>query len=76
MATPDHEDAVRNVMYRACRSGGIAAYRPHDLRHRYISLQIARGVPVTAVAAHVGHARQSIARDIYAHVLLDETIDV
>ena len=44
-------DAVKNVIDRACKSAGIAHYHPHDFRHRYASVQIARGVPVTTLAA-------------------------
>jgi integrase len=39
-------------MARACTSAGIADYSPHDLRHRYASDQVARGVPVTMIAAN------------------------
>jgi integrase len=65
-------DAVRNVMTRACQAAGVAHYHPHDLRHRYASVQIARGVPVTNLAAQLGHARNSITLDTYSHVLLSE----
>jgi integrase len=59
-------------MTRACQAGGIAHYHPHDLRHRYASVQIARGVPVTNLAAQLGHAKNSITLDTYSHVLLNE----
>ena len=36
------------------------------------SVQIARGVPVTEVAAHLGHSKTSMTLDVYSHVLLDE----
>jgi len=64
--------AVQNAMTRACQSAGIAHYHPHDFRHRYISVQIARGVPVPNVAAHVGHSRHAVTLDVYSHVLLDD----
>jgi integrase len=64
--------ALRSGMERACKSAGLAIYSPHDLRHRYISLQIKRGVPITDVAAQVGHSRKSLTLDTYAHVLLDD----
>jgi integrase len=32
------DNQVRDHLYRACRNSGIAAYSPHDLRHRLISL--------------------------------------
>ena len=40
------------------------------LRHRYASVKIAEGVPVTDLAAQLGHARKSLTLDIYGHVLL------
>jgi integrase len=63
---------IKSVMRRACASAGIAHYHPHDLRHRYASVQIARGVPVTSVAAQLGHSRNSLTLDTYSHVLLNE----
>ena len=40
-------DVAKNVMARACMTAGIVHRHPHDLRHRYASVQIGRGVPVT-----------------------------
>jgi integrase len=68
-ATPD---AIRNVVDRACKTAGIAHWHPHDFRHRYASVQIARGVPVTSLAAALGHTRKSLTLDTYSHVLVDE----
>src|SRR5207244_7451639 len=51
-------DVARSVMTRASKAAGIAHYHPHDLRHRYASVQIGRGVPVTAVAAQLGHSKK------------------
>ena len=59
-------------MGRACTVAGIVHRHPHDLRHRYASVQIARGVPVTELAAHLGHSKKSLTLDVYSHVLLDE----
>jgi integrase len=64
-------DVAKNVMARACKAAGIAHFHPHDLRHRYASVQIGRGVPVTAVAAQLGHSRKSLTLDTYSHVLVD-----
>jgi integrase len=63
---------IGNAMRNACKNAGIASYSPHDLRHRYISVKIREGVPVTQVAAHVGHSRKSLTLDTYSHVLIDE----
>jgi hypothetical protein len=35
-------------------------------------VQIARGVPVTAVAAQLGHSKNSLTLDVYSHVLINE----
>jgi len=51
-------------MARGCQSAGIAHYHPHDLRHRWASLQVKRGVPITEIAAHLGHSRQAVTLDV------------
>ncbi len=63
-------DVAKNVMARACKAAGIPHFHPHDLRHRYASLKIHEGVPVTDLAAQLGHARKSLTLDTYSHVLL------
>ena len=65
-------DVAKNIMARACRAAGIPHYHPHDLRHRYASVKIAEGVPVTDLAAQLGHSKKSLTLDVYSHVLLDE----
>jgi integrase len=52
-------DVAKNVMARASVAAGIAHFHPHDLRHRYASVQIGRGVPVTRVAAQLGHSTRT-----------------
>jgi integrase len=64
-------NAVKNAMARACKAVGIAHRHPHDLRHSYASVKIAEGVPVTTVAAQLGHSRKSPTLDVYSHVLVD-----
>lgn len=58
------------AMRKACKAAGIAHYHPHDLRHRYASVKIREGVPVTDLAAQLGHARKSLTLDTYSHVLV------
>ena len=48
-----------------------ATSNPHDLRHRYASVKLREGVPVTELAAQLGHAKKSLTLDTYSHVLLD-----
>lgn len=65
-------DVAKNAMARACKTAGIAHRHPRDLRHRYASVQIGRGVPVTHVAAQLRHSRKSLTLDTYSHVLMDD----
>ena len=62
-------DTARRVVARACKAAGIPHFHPHDLRHRYASVKIAEGVPVTQLAAQLGHAKNSLTLDVYGHVL-------
>jgi integrase len=64
-------DTLGKAMTRACRTAGIVHRHPHDLRHRFASVKIAEGVPVTVVAAQLGHSRKSLTLDVYSHVLVD-----
>jgi integrase len=60
------------AMRRGCQGAGLALYSPHDLRHRYASVKVKEGVPVTELAAQLGHARKSMTLDTYSHVLLSD----
>jgi len=62
---------AQKVMARACTAAGIAHFHPHDLRHRYASVKLREGVPVTDLAAQLGHSKKSMTLDIYSHVLVD-----
>jgi integrase len=64
-------DVAKNVMARACRAAGIPHFHPHDLRHRYASVKLREGVPVTDLAAQLGHSKKSMTLDTYSHVLID-----
>jgi integrase len=64
--------AVGSAVDRACKNAKIAHYHPHDLRHRWASLQVARGVPITMISAQLGHSSKALTLDTYSHVLLDE----
>ena len=67
-----NRQVIGTAMRRACQTAGIAIYGPHSLRHRYVSVKLREGVPITEIAAHVGHSRKSLTLDTYSHVLLDE----
>jgi integrase len=65
-------DGVRVAMANACQSAGVAHYHPHDLRHRWASVQLARGVPITDIAAALGHTDKSMTLNTYSHVLVND----
>jgi integrase len=64
-------DVAKNVMARACKAAGIPHFHPHDFRHRYASVKLREGIPVTELAAQLGHSKKSLTLDTYSHVLLD-----
>jgi integrase len=66
--------AAATALARACKAAGVPHYHPHELRHRFASLQIARNVPRTEIAAQLGHSRIS-QLDVYAHVILNEQVE-
>lgn len=58
------------TLFRAiAERAGLGHLRFHDLRHTAASLMIARGVPVTTVAAVLGHANTSTTLAVYAHTV-------
>jgi integrase len=65
------KDVLKAATARACKLAGVGDFSPHELRHRWISLQVGKGVPITAVSAQVGHSRTSMTLDTYSHVLMD-----
>lgn len=68
-------DAVRRDLASACTAAGTAAYHPHDLRHRRISLWLRHKIDAVTVAQWAGHARASMSLDVYGHVTLDPRED-
>ena len=54
---------------------GVPHFHPHDLRHRYASVKLREGVPITDLAAQLGHAKKSMTLDTYSHVMIDEGPD-
>jgi integrase len=66
-------DRFRTAINRACAAAGVPAFSPHDLRHRWISLQHLRGIPWARIGEHVGQRNLAVTANTYAHVLADET---
>jgi len=79
---PMHDRSLAQALERAyARSGlvddrGRAVVSPHRLRHSAASVMLAQGVPLTVVAAQLGHADPAITARIYAHLISDRDLDL
>jgi len=59
-----------STLYRAIvKRAGLGKLRFHDLRHTAASLMLEQGVPITTVAAILGHASTSTTLSVYAHAI-------
>jgi hypothetical protein len=67
--TPAEERNVRHVFKRVLEKAGLRHIRIHDLRHRYATLLLQAGAPITYVSAQLGHRDASITLRVYAHYL-------
>lgn len=66
--TPLRHSNVRKAWLATTAKIGLEGVTPHDLRHTCASQLIAAGVPITEVAAQLGHKDPSITLRVYAHL--------
>lgn len=59
----------------ACRAGKVREFGTHVLRHRRISLWIRQGVDDVQLSRWAGHAKASLSKDTYGHVIVDALAD-
>ena len=74
LGEPRRRDAFYTAVWRpALVAAGLAAdsYVIHILRHWCASSTLAEGVPITAVAGHIGDTVETLSRT-YAHWLRDD----
>jgi integrase len=65
--------SVRTAIAKACRAAAVPLWRPHDLRHRRISLMHAQGRSSAQIGEWVGQRNLAVTANTYTHVLTDET---
>jgi integrase-like protein len=53
--------------FAALRKAELNGFRLYDLRHTFASLLLAQGVPITYVAAQLGHSKPTTTLQWYAH---------
>lgn len=61
------------VLAPLLRNAGVAYRKPHTFRHTAASAMLNGGVPVTIVAAILGHEDASVTLRVYAHLIGSET---
>lgn len=66
---PPRPEQVSRAWATACRTANVTGVRLHDLRHLHATQLLAAGVPVTTVAARLGHAQTSTTLNVYGHAL-------
>jgi integrase len=64
--------AISNRFARALRRAGIEHFRFHDLRHAFVSIAHAAGIPDAYIMARGGWATSYTVNNVYRHVLDDD----
>lgn len=62
---------VRLMLRRRCEDAGLRYMHPHLFRHGFAMLFLNNGMPISAVAAAMGHSDLKVTSDTYAHWLTD-----
>ncbi|MGH3828773.1 MAG: tyrosine-type recombinase/integrase [Pseudonocardiaceae bacterium] len=63
-------EALRQSFMRAATKIKLPdSFTPHDLRHVWASITLARGVPVTDVSRYLGHRSVDLTYRIYSHFI-------
>lgn len=86
---PMNDGSLGQALERACLRVGLVAnpertegeraiplLSPHRLRHSAASVMFAERVPLTVVAAQLGHADPAITARIYAHLVDERDLDL
>lgn len=66
---PINPSNLARDFHRWVHASGVPLIPIHDLRHTFVSLGLAAGVPIRDMAGAVGHSRPSITLDVYGHLL-------
>jgi integrase len=69
------ESNVRKGLNRILDGAGVHRRGQHQMRHTFASLLLQNGVPITYVAAQLGHSDPSITLRVYSHWLPDASRD-
>jgi integrase len=62
-------DGISTLYRGIVKRAGLGTLRFHDLRHTAASLMLQEGLPITTVAAILGHANTSTTLSVYGHAI-------
>lgn len=65
----DANNMVKRRFTPTLRRTGIDKIRFHDLRHTYVSLLLAKNIPIKYIQRQVGHSSIQVTMDIYGHIM-------
>ncbi len=72
----EHDPARYTMQWRrALKQAKVPPVPLHSLRHLAVSVLLDAGVPLSEVAAQVGHARTSTTTDRYGHLVRDRAAE-
>jgi integrase len=67
LGTPPRPDTITNQLCTLMNSAGLHGVGPHQLRHLYTTVLMARTDNITAISQHLGHTNIRTTVDIYGH---------
>lgn len=65
----DANNMMKRRFMPTLRRAGLDRIRFHDLRHTYVSLLLAEGIPIKYIQKQVGHSSIKVTMDIYGHIM-------
>jgi integrase len=60
-----YSNFIQRVWNRAMKMSALRRRTPHDMRHTYATMRVAKGDPPAEVAKEMGHSRQELTYRIY-----------
>ena len=66
---PTYSSYRHGFNLNASKAGIPEAFTPHSLRHAFVSALLSHGVPITDVAAWLGHRNINVTYAIYGHLV-------
>mgnify|MGYP000678101968 FL=1 len=69
IGNPIDPERITRSFGRIVKEHDLPHLTPHGLRHTWVSILSAAGVPIDAIAKQAGHASVAFTLDIYSHMI-------